>query len=94
MNIFYKAADNIIKRFDDHSSTMSESKHASFHGNRLKILTPKQMFQRLLTALAHVQAGNTTENLINEIQEITYSIYQAKEINKKVYNNIMNLIKL
>ena len=58
------------------------------------MLTPKQMLQRLLTALAPVKAGNTSENLLNEIRQIIYSLYRAKEITKKVYNNIMNSIKL
>ena len=44
-------------------------------------------------ALAQVKAGgNTSENLINEIRQIIYSLYQAKEITKKVYNNTMNSI--
>ena len=61
---------------------------------RIKILTPKQMLQKLPIALAHVKAGNTSENLINEIRQIIYSLYQEKEVTKKVYNNIMNTIKL
>ena len=36
---------------------------------QLKILTPKQMLQRLPTALAQVKAGNTSENLLNEIKK-------------------------
>ena len=32
----------------------------------LKILSPKEMQQRLPIALAQVKAGNTTENLLNE----------------------------
>ena len=55
----------------------------------LKILTPKQMLQRLLIALAQVKAGNNSENLLNEIRQIIYPLYQAKEITKKVYNNLM-----
>ena len=46
------------------------------------------------TALVQVEAGNTSENLLNEIKQITYSLYQEKEITKKVYNNIMNSITL
>ena len=61
---------------------------------RLKILTPKKMLQRLPIALAQVKAGNTSENLLNEIRKITYSLYRAKEIIKKVSSNIMNSIKL
>ena len=41
-----------------------------------------------------VKAGNTSENLLNEIRQIIHFLYQAKETTKKVYNNIMNSIKL
>ena len=37
----------------------------------LKILTPKQMLQRLTIALAQVKAGVKSENLLNE----TFQIY-------------------
>ena len=57
--------------------------------SKLKILTPKQMLQRLPIALAQVKASNNSENLLNEIWQIIYSLYQAKEITKKVYNNFM-----
>ena len=60
----------------------------------LKILTPKQMLQRLPIALAQVKARNRSENLLNEIRQIIYSLHRAKEISKKVYNNIMNSIKV
>ena len=63
-------------------------------GIGLKILTPKQMLQRLPIALAQVKAGNASEKLLSEIRQIIYSLYLAKEITKKVYNNIMNLIKV
>ena len=48
------------------------------------------MLLRLLIALAQVKAGNTSENLLNEIRQIIYTLYQEKEVTKKVYNNIMN----
>ena len=60
----------------------------------LKILTPKQMLQRLPIALAQVKAGNNSESLLNEIRQIVYSLYQSKEITKKVYNNIIKSIQL
>ena len=63
-------------------------------GKGVKILTPKQMLQRLPIALAHVKAGYTSENLLNELRQIIYSLYREKEVTKKVYNNIMNSIKL
>ena len=60
----------------------------------LKILTPKQMLQRLPIAPAQVKAGNNSESLLNEIREIVYSLYQSKQITKKVYNNIIKSINI
>ena len=60
----------------------------------LKILTPNQMLKRLPIALAQVKAGNNSEILLNEIRQIVYSLYRSKEITKKVYNNIINSIKV
>ena len=51
-----------------------------------------QLLQRLPIALAQVKAGNNSENLLNEIRQIVYSLYQLKEIAKKVYNNIIKSI--
>ena len=45
---------------------------------RLQILNPKQMLQRLPIALAKVKAGTPSENLLNEITEIIYSLYRKK----------------
>ena len=59
------------------------------NNSKLKILTSKQMLQWLPIALAQVKAGNNSENLLNKIQQTVYSLYQAKEITKKVYNNLM-----
>ena len=63
-------------------------------GAELKILTPKQMLQRLPIVLALVKGGNNSENLLNEIRQIVYSLYQSKEITKKVCNNIIKLIQI
>ena len=52
------------------------------------------MLQRSPIALAQVKAGNASENLLNEMCQIIYSLHWAKEINKKVYNNVKNPIKL
>ena len=73
---------------------MSEVKTQSKQNNTtkgigLKILTPKQMLQRLPIAVAQAKAENNSENLLNEIRQITYSLYQSKEITKKVYNNLI-----
>ena len=52
------------------------------------------MLQRLPIALAQVNAGSKSENILNEIRRIIYSFYRAKEITKKLYKNIMNSMKL
>ena len=41
------------------------------------------MLQRLPIALAQVKADNTSENLLNKVHHIIYSLYRAKEIAKK-----------
>ena len=52
------------------------------------------MLQRLPIALAQVKAGYTSENLLNEIRQIIYSLYWAKEMTKTVCNNILNSMKV
>ena len=73
---------------------MSEVKTKATKGTGLKILTPKQMLQRLPLALAQVKAGNNAEILLNKIRQIVYSLYQWKQIPKKVHNNIIKSIQL
>ena len=63
-------------------------------GTKLKILTPKQMLQRLPIALTQIKAGNNSQSLLNVMRQIVYSLYQSKEITKKVNNNILKSIKL
>ena len=75
--ILYKSWDKVTGLFDSYSRTVSEVIYKTKHGEGLKILTPKQMLQRLPIAFAQLKAGNT-ENLLNEIQQITYSLYRAK----------------
>ena len=64
-------------------------------GKELKLSTTKQMVQRLPIALPQLEAGKTSENVLNEIRRIIYSLYQVEEIiTKNVYNHIMNSIKV
>ena len=70
------------------------SVNALYEGEGLKILTPKQMLQRLPVTLAQVKSGTTSENVLNELRKIIYSLYRANEIAKKVYYNVMNSIKV
>ena len=89
----YKARNEAIKFYDDYSLIMSETKIKVAKGTGLKILTPKQMLQRLPIALAQIKAGNNSENLLNEIRQIAYSLYQSKEITEKIYNHIIESIQ-
>ena len=62
--------------------------------SKLKILTPKQMLQRLPIALAQVKAGNNSKSLWIEIKKIVCSLYQSKKITKKLYDNINQFNKV
>ena len=73
---------NLNKIIDINEKTLNFNNQQA--GKGLKIPTPKQMLQRLPTALAQVKAGNNSKNLLNEIRQIVYSLYQSKEISKIV----------
>ena len=47
----------------------SEAKYETIQGKELKI-SP--------IVLVQVKTGNTSENILNEIRQIIYSLYQAK----------------
>ena len=90
--MLYKARNEAIQFYDDYSSVMPEAKYRATKGKGLKILTSKQMLQRLPIALAQVKAGNNSESLLNEIRQIVYSLYQSKQITRKLYNNMIKSI--
>ena len=70
--------------FNDYARNMSANVYDSKQEETvLKILT-----------LAQIKAGNNSQSLLNEIRHIVYSLYQSKEIIKKVYNNILKSIKV
>ena len=94
--MFYNAREEAIKFIEDYGSMILEAKKLAREKKeiRLKILTPNQMLKKLPIALAQVKAGNNSESLLNEIRQIVYSLYRSKEITKKVYNKIINSIKV
>ena len=73
---------------------VSEVKLKATKGTELKIWTPKQMLYRLWIPPAQVKTGNNTENVLNEIRQIVYSLYQSNDITKNIYNSIFKLIRL
>ena len=108
INILFNARDNAIKFIEDYGSMIHEAKRLAREqegtganemsrvnaSERVKILAPNQMLKRLHIALAQVKAGNNSVSLSNEIKQIVHSLYRSKEITKKVYNNIINSIKV
>ena len=93
----YESRQKIIDLLNDNWKIRSEviykSKQNETEGKRIKTLTPKQMLQRLPKTLAQVEAGNNSESLLNEIRQIVYSLYQSKQITKKVYNKIIKSVQ-
>ena len=93
LSFFFHWGEKNIDFLRDYSLLISQVKNeAKYRG--LKILTPKQILKILPIAFAQVKVGKTSENLLNEISQVIYLLYQTKEITKKVYNKIMNSIKL
>ena len=80
--MLYNEINEAIKFYDNYSLMMSEAKHKATKGTALKILTPKQMLQRLPIAVAQAKANNNSESLLNEIRQIVYSLHQSKQITK------------
>ena len=78
----------VIDLFNDYSKIRSKAIYEIKQSNAnketsglgLKILTSKQMLQRLPIVLVQVKPGNNSENLLNEIRQIVYSLHQSKEI--------------
>ena len=76
------------KRFrDDYDSNGWSS------GSGLKILTNKQMLNRLPILLAQIQAGNNSKSLKNEVRQILYLLYRSIVLIKTVYNNLIKSIQ-
>ena len=80
---FYNCTEEVINFFRDYSEMLLDANYNArkneTEGKGLKILTPKQMLQRLPIALAQVKAGNNSESLLNEIRQIVYSLYKSKQ---------------
>ena len=70
----YKSREEVINLFRDYIEMLSDANYDArkneTEGKGLKILTSKQMLQRLPIALAQVKVGNNSENLLNEIRKV------------------------
>ena len=76
------------KKFSDEYDSNGWSSESA-----LKILTNKQMFNRLPILLAQIQAGNNSKKLNNELRQILYLLYRSKALTKTVYNNSIKVIR-
>ena len=75
----YKSREEVVKMFNNYARNMSRNIYDSKQeGTGLKILTPKQMLQRLPIAFAQIKAGNNSQSLLNEIRQIVHLLYQSK----------------
>ena len=85
MYAFFDGREGVLDAFESKIfPTKTEgTAFLNFDHSKLKILTPKQMLQRLPIDLAQVNADNNSENLLNEIKQIVYSWYQSKKLLKK-----------
>ena len=94
LNKFYLSREEVINFFKDYAKMILDVGYKANHDEtketELKILTPKQMLQRLPIALAQVKAGNNSESLLNEIRQTVYSLYQSKQI---IYNTMIKWIE-
>ena len=90
IKLLYKSRKVVIKLFDDYCSVVSEAKCKTKYGEGLKVLSPKQMLQRLPIALEQVKTGNTSENLLNVIRQIINSLYQQRKLLRKYITKLRN----
>ena len=70
VNRLFNGRNDAIKFIEGYGSVILEAKKKAAEepttGEGRKILTPKQLFQKLPIALAQVKAGNNSENILNE----------------------------
>ena len=67
LNKFYNSTEEVISFFRDYIEMLSDANYDAKHKNEtkgtgIKILTSKQMLQRLPIALGQVKAGNNSDN--------------------------------
>ena len=61
----YETKEKVIKLYNDYAKIIPEAMYETKQGTGLKILTPKQMLQKLPIALAQVKACNKSQSLLN-----------------------------
>ena len=85
---YIEEQENDRKKFSD-----EHDNNGSFSGSGFKILTNKQMLNRLPILLAQKKAENNSKKIKNEIRQILYSLYRSKVLTKTVYKNLIKSIR-
>ena len=88
MRRYVKSLKNIADFYNPQSGNVMSKK-----GEGLKILTNKQMFNRLPILLAQIEAGNNSNKLKNETRQILYSLCRSKALTATVYNKLIKSIR-
>ena len=88
MKRYVKSLKDIVDLYNLKSGSDTSKK-----GEGLKILTNKQMFNRLPRLLAQTEAGNNSDKLKNQTRQILYSLYRSKALTKTVYNKLIKSIR-
>ena len=88
MRRYVKGLKDIVDLYNLKSGSDTSKK-----GEGLKILTNKQILNRLPILLAQIQAGNNSKKLKNNLRQILYSLYRSKALTKTVYNNLIKVIR-
>ena len=88
MRRYVKSLKDIVDLYNLKSGSDTSKK-----GEGLKVLTNKQMLNRLPILLAEIQAGNNSNKLKNETRQILYSLYRSKALTKTVYNKLIKSIR-
>ena len=92
--IHQQKREKVIKLCNDYAKIISETMYKTKQEIGLGILTSKQMFQRLPIALAQGKAGNSSENLLNEISQIVVLCINQNKLLKKYIRNIIKSIQI
>ena len=88
MRRYVKSLKDIVDLYNLKSGSDTSKK-----GKGLKILTKKQILNRLPILLAQIQAGKNSMKLKNETRQILYSLYRSKALTKTVYNKLIKSIR-
>ena len=88
MRRYVKSLKDIVDFYNLKSSSDTSKK-----GEESKILTNKQMLNRLPILLAQIEAGNNSIKLKNKTRQILYSLYRSNALTKTVYNQLIKSIR-